>query len=108
METQRFPRRSRAAFYSSGGYRVNCGHPNRDISRGPAQPPSTAVRKRSALFARGARPGMLCVMVDKVEKIWLDGAFVPWDEAKVHVLTHTLHYGLGVFEGIRCYRRTDG
>jgi branched-chain amino acid aminotransferase len=51
---------------------------------------------------------MLYVMVDKVEKIWLDGTFVPWDEAKVHVLTHTLHYGLGVFEGIRCYRRTDG
>ena len=47
-------------------------------------------------------------MVDKVEKIWLDGNFVPWDEAKVHVLTHTLHYGLGVFEGIRCYRRSDG
>jgi branched-chain amino acid aminotransferase len=47
-------------------------------------------------------------MVEKVEKIWLDGSFVPWDEAKVHVLTHTLHYGLGVFEGIRCYRRTDG
>lgn len=47
-------------------------------------------------------------MVDKVEKIWLDGSFVPWDEAKVHVLTHTLHYGLGVFEGIRCYRRADG
>ncbi len=40
--------------------------------------------------------------------IWLDGAFVPWDEAKVHVLTHTLHYGLGCFEGIRCYQRADG
>jgi branched-chain amino acid aminotransferase len=40
--------------------------------------------------------------------IWLDGAFVPWNDAKVHVLTHTLHYGLGVFEGIRCYRRADG
>jgi branched-chain amino acid aminotransferase len=40
--------------------------------------------------------------------IWLDGAFVPWDDAKVHLLTHTLHYGLGVFEGIRCYRRADG
>jgi branched-chain amino acid aminotransferase len=47
-------------------------------------------------------------MVEKVEKIWLNGDFVPWDEAKVHVLTHTLHYGLGVFEGIRCYRRSDG
>jgi len=47
-------------------------------------------------------------MVEKLEKIWLNGALVPWDEAKVHVLTHTLHYGLGVFEGIRCYRRSDG
>ncbi len=47
-------------------------------------------------------------MVDKVDKIWMDGELVAWDEAKVHVLTHTLHYGLGVFEGIRCYRRSDG
>jgi branched-chain amino acid aminotransferase len=47
-------------------------------------------------------------MVDKVQKIWLDGAFVDWDEAKVHVLTHSLHYGLGGFEGIRCYKRDDG
>ena len=41
------------------------------------------------------------------ETIWLDGEWVPWDEARVHVLTHTLHYGLGVFEGIRCYRTDD-
>ena len=41
------------------------------------------------------------------ETIWLDGEFVDWSEAKVHILTHTLHYGLGVFEGIRCYRTTD-
>lgn len=47
-------------------------------------------------------------MVPKVDKIWMDGEFVPWDEAGVHVLTHTLHYGLGVFEGIRCYRCADG
>ena len=39
-------------------------------------------------------------MVDKVEKIWMDGALIPWDAAQVHVLTHTLHYGLGVFEGM--------
>ena len=38
------------------------------------------------------------------EKIWMDGKFVPWHDANVHVLTHTLHYGLGVFEGIRCYQ----
>jgi branched-chain amino acid aminotransferase len=47
-------------------------------------------------------------MVERVDKIWMDGALVNWDDAKVHVLTHTLHYGLGVFEGIRCYRRADG
>lgn len=47
-------------------------------------------------------------MVQKVDKIWLDGKFIPWDEANVHILTHTLHYGLGVFEGIRCYKLADG
>lgn len=47
-------------------------------------------------------------MIKQVEKIWLDGTFIPWDEARVHVLTHTLHYGLGVFEGIRCYECEDG
>ena len=47
-------------------------------------------------------------MVKKADKIWLDGELVPWGEANVHVLTHTLHYGLGAFEGIRCYRRADG
>jgi len=47
-------------------------------------------------------------MVEKQKKIWFDGELIPWDEAKVHVLTHTLHYGLGAFEGIRCYKRDDG
>ena len=42
--------------------------------------------------------------MEKTEKIWLDGKFVPWHEANVHVLTHNLHYGLGVFEGVRCYQ----
>jgi branched-chain amino acid aminotransferase len=46
--------------------------------------------------------------VKKSEKIWLDGKFVAWDEANVHILTHTLHYGMGVFEGIRCYKQTGG
>lgn len=40
--------------------------------------------------------------------IWMDGSFVPWDDAKVHVLSHALHYGFGVFEGIRAYQRADG
>ena len=44
----------------------------------------------------------------EVEKIWMDGELVPWAEAKVHVLTHALHYGSGVFEGIRCYSTPKG
>src|SRR5260221_8254361 len=47
-------------------------------------------------------------MVDKLKKLWLDGQFVDWDDAKVHILTHTLHYGLGVFDGMRAYKRADG
>ncbi|GAB6042102.1 branched-chain amino acid transaminase [Endothiovibrio diazotrophicus] len=47
-------------------------------------------------------------MHDRDGFIWLDGAMVPWREAKTHVLTHTLHYGLGVFEGVRAYRTDQG
>jgi branched-chain amino acid aminotransferase len=47
-------------------------------------------------------------VVEKVKKIWFDGKLVDWDDASVHVLTHTLHYGLGIFEGIRCYRTAGG
>ena len=47
-------------------------------------------------------------MVEKAKYIWMDGDFIPWDEARVHILTHTLHYGLGVFEGIRAYHCHDG
>ena len=47
-------------------------------------------------------------MIQKVDKIWMDGEMVDWDKAQVHILTHTLHYGLGIFEGIRCYLCQDG
>jgi branched-chain amino acid aminotransferase len=47
-------------------------------------------------------------MIAKTKKIWMDGKFVDWDNANVHILTHTLHYGLGVFEGIRCYETKEG
>jgi len=46
--------------------------------------------------------------IDKSDKIWMDGELVDWDEAKIHVLTHTLHYGSGVFEGIRAYATDRG
>ncbi|MBX3262482.1 MAG: branched-chain amino acid transaminase [Labilithrix sp.] len=47
-------------------------------------------------------------MVEKLQQIWVDGELVPWDDAQVHLLTHSFHYGLGAFEGIRCYKRADG
>jgi branched-chain amino acid aminotransferase len=47
-------------------------------------------------------------MIAKTKKIWMDGKFIDWDNASVHILTHTLQYGLGVFEGIRCYETETG
>ncbi len=46
--------------------------------------------------------------MNKAKYIWMDGEFTPWDEAKVHILTHTLHYGNGVFEGTRAYQTEKG
>ncbi|QIL91218.1 branched-chain amino acid transaminase [Microbulbifer sp. SH-1] len=45
---------------------------------------------------------------DRDGVIWFDGELVPWRDARVHVLTHTLHYGMGVFEGVRAYQTADG
>ncbi len=47
-------------------------------------------------------------MADRDGFIWYDGRLVPWRDATTHVLTHTLHYGLGVFEGVRAYKTTKG
>lgn len=47
-------------------------------------------------------------MAFRSDFIWFDGGFIPWDEAKVHVLAHALHYGSSIFEGIRCYETTRG
>jgi len=47
-------------------------------------------------------------MLQATEKIWMNNAFVKWNDANVHVLTHSLHYGTGVFEGIRCYKTDSG
>ncbi len=46
--------------------------------------------------------------IPEMETIWMDGALVPWADAKIHVLTHALHYGSGVFEGIRAYKTDKG
>ncbi len=47
-------------------------------------------------------------MVDKLQKIWVEGEMVAWDDATIHLLTHSMHYGLGAFEGIRAYKRANG
>lgn len=47
-------------------------------------------------------------MITPTEKIWRNGEFIDWDEARVHVMTHALHYGTSVFEGIRCYETKQG
>ena len=46
--------------------------------------------------------------MDPTELIWMNGDFVPWEEARVHVLTHGLHYGTGVFDSMRCYETELG
>ena len=46
--------------------------------------------------------------IQPTQHIWMNGQLVPWDQAQIHVLTHTLHYGMGVFEGIRAYETDDG
>ncbi len=44
----------------------------------------------------------------KVDKIWMNGKYVNWDDAKIHILSHVIHYGSGIFEGIRCYNTPKG
>lgn len=46
--------------------------------------------------------------IKKLDTIWIDGQLVPWDNASDHLLAHTMHYGVGAFEGIRAYQRADG
>ncbi|OQX89745.1 MAG: branched chain amino acid aminotransferase, partial [candidate division Zixibacteria bacterium 4484_93] len=45
---------------------------------------------------------------NKADKIWMNGKFVNWDDAKIHILSHVVHYGSSVFEGIRCYNTKSG
>lgn len=46
--------------------------------------------------------------LEKVDKIWMNGDFVDWDDAKIHILSHVIHYGSSVFEGLRCYKNARG
>ena len=46
--------------------------------------------------------------IEEAQYIWMDGELVPWREAKIHILSHVIHYGSGVFEGMRCYKTDRG
>ena len=46
--------------------------------------------------------------IPQSDKIWFNGKFVNWDDAKIHVLSHVVHYGSSVFEGMRCYHTAKG
>ena len=50
----------------------------------------------------------MTIVKNMPRKIWIDGSQIEWEEAKIHILTHGLHYGTGVFEGIRCYDTNHG
>ena len=69
-----------------------------------SRPPRSATPSPSSLPQKGCSP----MPITKTEKIWMDGELVDWDDARIHILTHSLHYGLGVFEGIRAYATESG
>src|SRR2546427_6024726 len=56
----------------------------------------------------GGRGGARRMSFPKSDKIWMNGKLVPWDDAKIHVASHVIHYGSAVFEGVRCYATPDG
>src|SRR3546814_4769193 len=76
------------------------------VRRPPRSTRTDTLFPYTTLF-RSRNPGA-DMPIEKTSKIWMDGTLVDWDEAKVHVLTHTLHYGSGVFEGIRAYPTSRG
>ena len=75
---------------------------------GSGRRPTTIPGTTAEIGDRIAGKGVEQCHLQKVDKIWMDGELVDWDDAKIHVLTHTLHYGCGVFEGIRAYETDDG
>ena len=85
--------------------RGRCRRPDprgvRDARLVPAAP-ATSVHKSPPKWQADGMP------IQPTPKIWMNGQLVDWDKAQVHVLTHTLHYGTGVFEGIRAYETKDG
>src|SRR5690606_26825890 len=111
------PRRVGAAAPRGPDRARQAGPATRPAERRRAGRPSPAVDRRGASrLRRGAGvagPVTGCAKVrsmalKKVDTIWIDGELVPWDDANEHVLAHTLHYGVGAFEGIRAYEVSGG
>jgi branched-chain amino acid aminotransferase len=69
---------------------------------------TAAVRERLPQAPQPTRGSAAALSTEAAELVWMDGAIVPWDDAKVHLVSNTLHYGFGVFEGVRCYPTTNG
>src|SRR5690606_22664206 len=89
-----------------GAEAPRCGRPGRTLRAGatvksPADP-NTPPPPRKPMSSPGPS------MSDRDGKIWVDGQLVDWHDARIHVLTHTLHYGCGAFEGVRAYDTVDG
>ena len=92
---------ARCGATSSATPRTRQADGRRPARRGPA--------RRSATISHSANSEDDAMsMAQRDGWIWYDGKLVPWREATTHVLTHTLHYGMGVFEGVRCYKTDDG
>ena len=105
-------RRHRAG-RSAGGHRVGCddvGVPRRNRRRRTSTRGRRRIRRPHRDHRRDRRRDRRenLMPIQATDKIWMDGELVAWDEARVHVLTHTLHYGSGVFEGIRAYPTKNG
>jgi branched-chain amino acid aminotransferase len=78
---------------------------------GGGEPPAPRRKITGFLRSREGQTNMSALapsLADRDGKIWMDGQLVDWRDAKVHVLTHTLHYGCGVFEGVRAYNTAQG
>ena len=98
------PRRARRSPRCGGT--SSATHGRRPWIARPGQPGKSA---KIAVCRRSKASGETAMsMADRDGWIWYDGKMVPWREATTHVLTHTLHYGMGVFEGVRCYKTVDG
>src|SRR5678816_1511504 len=84
------------------------GCANTSLRGDAAEAPGARHVKSPACPTRAELKEPLMSMEDRDGKIWMDGALVDWRDARIHVLTHTLHYGCGAFEGVRAYNTVNG